>query len=372
MSSKYANLPDIDTAQDVYETEDVFPSSHLNKGDSSDDDMPPTNNDAATREELDHANLISAEAASKLFRKAERKRTDDDASNSDPESPTKSKRPVPLAQRLRMLQAELSSLEADCSDPKTGVDPGELILGLVDIRGRLEKIKKGREGRGKLVGVLTSDADEGANTVTPMVNGNAKHDDIKAEKPAPVRNLVEMDKRVGELEKLVGSSSTTLDETTPLPTPLLPLITRLNMQINLLTQPRHIDSISRRLKLLLSDLERASQHARHGKHGNASSPNQASIDQNIQTLLPLLNRLTPLLPHIPHILTRLRTLSALHTSASGFTQTLSGLEEEQRKTRESLKILEAAVERVEASVKENSGVVSQNVKGLDKKVEQAH
>lgn len=52
-------------------------------------------------------------------------------------------------------------------------------------------------------------------------------------------------------------------QTSPLPLPLLPLVTRLNSQLALLTQPRHLDSISRRLKLLLSDLDRVSAAQQH-------------------------------------------------------------------------------------------------------------
>lgn len=93
------------------------------------------------------------------------------------------------------------------------VDAGELIRGLVDVRGRLDKIRKGTEGRGRLVGVVLGEEtskeeeeeeEEGAKKVKD------KTDDVPG-KPT-VRNFVEMDRRVGELEKLVGSSSTSLDE----------------------------------------------------------------------------------------------------------------------------------------------------------------
>lgn len=144
---------------------------------------------------------------------------------------------------------------------------------------------------------------------------------------------------------------------------------RLNNQLTILTQPRHIDSISRRLKLLLSDLERASaaqhqQHKRHPSQANASPPAPSLQEQ----LLPLLSRLGPLLPHIPHILTRLRTLSALHGSATAFQSTLEDLEEEQRKARNGLVELEKAVNTVENSLKENRDVVKKNVAGLEGRV----
>lgn len=128
--------------------------------------------------------------------------------------------------------------------------------------------------------------------------------------------------------------------------------------MTLLTQPRHIDSISRRLKLLLSDLDRTSSH----RQGNAAPQMQ-------EQLVPLLTRLGPLLPQIPHILTRLRTLSMLHTSAGEFERTLEGLEEEERRLRDMLGLLEVAVKRVEDSVEENRNVVRGNVEGLEKRVE---
>lgn len=88
-----------------------------------------------------------------------------------------------------------------------------------------------------------------------------------------------------------------------------------------------------------------------------------------EQLLPLLTRLGQSLPQIPHILTRLRTLSTLHTSASEFQGTLEGLEEEQRKMREALEELNSAVETVEGSLDENQGLVKGNVSGLEERVE---
>lgn len=158
-------------------------------------------------------------------------------------------------------------------------------------------------------------------------------------------------------------------QTSPLPSPLLPLITRLNNQLTILTQPRHIDSISRRLKLLLSDLDRASA-AQHQTHRRLpSQPNGAPQPVGLQEqLFPLLARLGPLLPHIPHILTRLRTLSALHSSAADFQTTLEDLEEEQKKTRTGLLELEKAIHTVETSLNENREVVKSNVTGLEGRV----
>lgn len=110
---------------------------------------------------------------------------------------------------------------ADPSNPllarereEDSVDPGELIRGLVDVRGRLEKISKGKEGRGRLVNVVMGQGDIDTKSSDPIAR-----EETGVEKPehengsAPdARAVIEMDRRVGELEKLVGSSNTALDE----------------------------------------------------------------------------------------------------------------------------------------------------------------
>ncbi|EIW82699.1 hypothetical protein CONPUDRAFT_120792 [Coniophora puteana RWD-64-598 SS2] len=448
-AAKFAHLPDIDTAADVYETEDVVPSSQ-HDDDSSDDELGARGRgrggaQAANPDELDRSNLIPADEASKMFRKAERKRRERTLYNYPP-SPSSSRsqsrsqspsadplaraRRLPLPARLRALQAELTSLETEIGDPTNPalrgsaggppVDVGEMVRGLVDVRARLAGVRNRREGRGRLVDVVAGDGGAGgggaggsaggggggsgggdaAGAVGAGATGGSEDgvlvDAGDAEEPrtdgsgggkkgkdgpADVRSVVEMDRRVGELEKLVGSASATLDESTPLTPPLLPLVNRLSSQLTLLTQPRHIDSISRRLKLLLSELERvsAAQTQRRQQGGSAGSGNQQSSSQSQtaavpgtplhDTLLPLLTRLGPALPHIPHILTRLRTLSALHAGAAEFQGTLSSLEEEQRRTREALEALRSAVESVEGSIDANRATVAGNVKGLDGRVD---
>jgi len=91
------------------------------------------------------------------------------------------------------------------------VDPGELIRGLVDVRTRLDRIKKGKEGRAKLVGaVLESGITSkiGNMEETSVVKNNEEALPHKSE----LQTMVDIDRRMGELENLVGSSSTSLDE----------------------------------------------------------------------------------------------------------------------------------------------------------------
>ncbi|THH29856.1 hypothetical protein EUX98_g4329 [Antrodiella citrinella] len=384
-----------DTAPDVYETDDVFPSTTDNRGDSSEDESgaptrhPKTKNiDGPSKEELDTSSLMPPDEANKKFRKAEKKHHRPRIQYTYPPSPTSSGRTspalhtpaLPLSHRLRNLQAELAALETELADPANPllhkereeghVDPGELIRGMVDVKGRLEKISKLKEGRAKLVSTVMGE--EGASRMERQPKEDEETEEkvevLKVDEKSETRDMAQIDQRLGELEKVIGSSSTTLDEMSPLPPPLLPLLTRLNTQLTLLTQPRHIDSISRRLKLLLSDLDRQGSPQPGGASPASQGPAAPSPLQ--EQLTPVLTRLAPLLPHIPHILTRLRTLSALHTSAASFQSTLESLEEEQKRGRAALEELLRAVDGVEKSLEENENVVKKNVTDLEERIEE--
>lgn len=122
----------------------------------------------------------------------------------------------------------------------------------------------------------------------------------------------------------------------------------------------------------MSDLDRASnaQHThRRQSQSNANSSDPTANIKLANDIIPILHRLNPALPQIPHILTRLRTLSALHASAGEFQKTLESLEDEQSRVKESLGELENAVETVEKSLEENRSIVSGNVEGLEKRVD---
>ncbi|KAN0134015.1 Dynamitin domain containing protein [Lactarius tabidus] len=396
-ANKYLNLPDIDSSgKDVYETEDTFQSVRDDNNDSSDDEGLPSRARKAAghtaAEGIDESSLVDATEASKRFRRAERKRTRERSLYKYPPSRTPSPTPThppSLALRLKLLQSELTSLESELADPASPllvrdreqgqVDPGDLLKGLVDVKARLAKFSAGHEGRARLVQDVLRDpppADQAAETALDKdANADGEEASASHKAPEPAKDIAEMDRRVGELEKLVGSASTSLDESSAMPTPLLPLLTRLNTQLTVLAQPRHLDNISRRLKLLLSDLDRlaaANQQNRRGaaaeNDGSTNAP--AALPASLQEqLAPALSRLVPALPQIPHILTRLRTLATLHASAAKFANSLSALEEEERQSRDALDALTQAIEGVEASISDNGRVVKGNVAGLEERID---
>jgi len=400
MTSKYANLPDIDSAPDVYETPDAFPPhDEASSDDESGGATRARPTETISREDLDSSHLPNRHDVGQMFRKAERKRTRTRTIYAYPPSPNRSpsrspspgrQRVPPLKTRLRALQHELASLEAELADPSNpllladegSADAGEMMRGLVEVRGRLLKLGVGEgpvNGEAMVDRVVRAGKEIKVKSVDEGERGeDGKKEEVLTDESA---TIAEVDRRLGELEKLVGSSSMYLDESSPLPQPLLPHITRLSSLLTLLTQPRHIDSISRRLKLLLTDLERYSasttrrqQTSQPGQPTSTQPPNATSTStpssnpNTISTLPPdigpLLTRLSTALPTIPHLLTRLRTLSTLHTSASSFASGLSSLEADQAKMRSGLDELERAVDGLEKSLDANGVLVEGNLRAL--------
>jgi nuclear migration protein JNM1 len=127
---------------------------------------------------------------------------------------------------LKLLQSELASLETELADPANPllardreqghVDPGDLLKGLVDVKTRLAKFSVGHEGRVRLVQGVLQDPQpvlRPAETV-PETNGGglSKNGDQPHKSLETAKDTAEIDRRVGELEKVVGSASTSLDE----------------------------------------------------------------------------------------------------------------------------------------------------------------
>jgi len=139
--------------------------------------------------------------------------------DSDDDYPPAHAATLPFSARLRFLQQELATLESDLaksnvtsSEKEKQKDAGHMIDGLKDVKSRLEMIGKtrGKEGRGRLVEAIQSGVtrDGGlGHSRGPSIGGKKDEKEREREK-----EIAELDRRLGELERLVGSSSAALDE----------------------------------------------------------------------------------------------------------------------------------------------------------------
>ncbi|KAF8750850.1 Dynamitin [Rhizoctonia solani] len=309
-AAKYANLPDIDLeGHDVYETPDVPPSpTEVESDDEKDTARVRGTANRPGQGELDNEPLPSTETSGRFFRHAERRARRQrelysypDSSYSSSRSPSPSRSNLPLSQRIELMKNELAQLEAEAVGSTDSKDePTELMRELSDMRGRLTGIGS----RTRLINAMAN----GKNKDKAKPEADTQHGTWSP--TAPSRRLPSTwwrssryGQRIAQLEKLIGASGTSLDESSPLPQPLLPHLTRISNLLTLLAQPRHIDSISRRLKLLLTDLER------YSASGTPSGPG-APLPPALAELAPLLQRLAPHITTIPAVLARLRTLGA--------------------------------------------------------------
>jgi nuclear migration protein JNM1 len=136
--------------------------------------------------------------------------------------------PPSLGLRLKLLQSEIASLETELADPtnpllardreQSQVDPGQLLKGLVDIKARLAKFSASHEGRVRLVqGVLQDHPPQAVHTTETVPEKNGSGVNREAKEPhksseTAAKDFADIDRRIGELERLIGSASTSLDE----------------------------------------------------------------------------------------------------------------------------------------------------------------
>ena len=152
-------------------------------------------------------------------------------------------------------------------------------------------------------------------------------------------------------------------------------LSKLDHLLALLTQPRHLDAISRRVKLLLVDLDRAAAAARRQgpsstitqpPSGDKSSVSVSSTDYtSLQSLFSLLPRLDPLIPILPPLLARLRSLAGLHAAADQVADGLARLQDTEKKDAEEVKELLGVVENVQKGLDGAGGSIVKNWEALE-------
>ncbi|KAJ3408962.1 Dynactin subunit 2 [Chytridiales sp. JEL 0842] len=214
----------------------------------------------------------------------------------------------------------------------------------------------------------------------------------------------ELDARVAALEKLIGihilqgldngddSVHSILQSTGSLSAAL----DRLEHHLSLLTQPRMLDGLNRKLKSLIADMEKLLELRKKqqlesvypfGRHtspdallasGSSSTPTgitdmdmqtaQTETEKRVWFLFKSLEKLHPIIGIIPHLVSRLQALQSLHTEAATFADSLKLVTNEQIKVTESSKSIEASLKRLEENMKENAAIVERNMQSLDQRI----
>lgn len=404
MSIKYKGLPDIDSAPDIFETPDE-PEVALrpNEYDLEDEEAPRR----PVSENIDSTGLPDRLRAERAF--GRRRRKDgraktlaaglyrSDSSSSDTPGPSAA-RETPAA-RLRRLKAELAEVERELANGPTASSiqgeesrkrksvlppkpPRDLLGEVGKLRDRLEvtesvsKAEPGEETGAGSSGVSSRlaalrllerpDVDLPASGADTLGEGSGQ-----TRTGQPGLPLSDIDERLAQLEAAVGISTEAVEQH---PSPLLSTMAKLDHLLLLLTQPRHLDAISRRVKLLLVDLDRATAASRRAGPGSAIAPaaapaassptlTQAEYTQ-LQSLFTILPRLDPLLPILPPLLVRLRSLAGLHDEAEAMATALKALQGDEKGMKDEFKDLQDTVMSIQDGLAGSVDGIEKNWLGL--------
>jgi len=299
--------------------------------------------------------------------------------------------PAVLLKQVQLLRTDLDQPQLQALEQEVNDNDGN------QEEGRSKETNPAVKSSGGLLaklGLGGADATE-ASTLSPTAAGKAP-----SRTPSPSTNPGELEQRLASIEKAVGASEAEVDDAHPVPPALLTTLARLEHLLTLLTQPRHLDSISRRVKVLVSELERL--HESRRKLGDsrplavALGPAAAQLTvavpgggppvalkgttgvgagelppdalQRLEALFTLLPRIDPLLPLTPRLLARLQSLASLHSSAAEFGATLTAVQGELGRLSEGEQGLKDVLSGVQRSVEENARTMGGNLASLEERV----
>ena len=147
------------------------------------------------------------------------------SSGSERDSPARhwtSSQKLSFSQRLQVIKREVEALEQEIHAQdesqeahEAQTNPAELIRELVDVKARLNKVGTAAvkdSGRSKLVNAVLTDGVGELEVKTEPKEVVAEEKKVEVKEGDMITFTAEIDRRLGALEKAIGSSTTTLDE----------------------------------------------------------------------------------------------------------------------------------------------------------------
>ncbi|KAL2023497.1 hypothetical protein VTK56DRAFT_2493 [Thermocarpiscus australiensis] len=420
---KYAALPDLDSAPDIYETPELTDDNSTvppttvrspsdNEYDEGEDDAAgisrshlrisqarsrfmPTTVDAS---DVDFSDRLTSKR--KSYKTSSRRRrvledgteelgdlSDDDDAGS-------------LARKIARLRREIEEAKEEYGKQKSAVNQNHAQAAAE--HEEIESLSKALEELSRLdeplasrtiptpvppVASLEEEVSETRDSATYTITYAPSYEQTHA-----LAKAADFDRRLVVLEKALGVGSVVTPEfdSNGLPRAIIPLIEQLHKQISTLSDASvpSLDSISRRVRALTQEaenLEKARRNAKAAQEalaaaGAAPASDAATSEDSEQAAkvnalygtLPTIESLAPLLPPL---LDRLRSLRMIHADAATAAETLARIEKKQaemaadiQQWREGLEKVEGAVREGDAAMTKNMDVMSAWVKDLEGKL----
>ncbi|ROT35281.1 hypothetical protein SODALDRAFT_284115 [Sodiomyces alkalinus F11] len=427
LNRKYANLPDLDSAPDIYETpeltDDISTVPTTTGRSQSDDELDDQDDDDATgisrsRLRIDEArsrflpysvDATSADFSDRVDGKRKSYRTSTrrrrilhdgtaeigDFSDDDDEQGER------LDRKIARLQREIAEAKeeygkkaaASGSQPPEGDgDQGEKLASLSEILAEISGISessiratsrpaKPAASTSASASLAVESTAAPAETGLASLDGSATYTVTYAptyEQSHALAKAADFDRRLVLLERAIGINSAALPEVdvNGLPRAILPTLDGLQRQIVTLSQASttNLDAISRRVRTLTQEaqqLEKARQGAKSAQEaleaqGVATErPEDSEQAAKINALYGTLPTIENLAPLLPPLLDRLRSLRAIHADAASANERLERMEGQQAEMAADMKLWREGLEKVEESIQQGDAAMSGNMKVME-------
>ncbi|KAI1824485.1 Dynamitin-domain-containing protein [Xylaria intraflava] len=417
VSRKYADLPYLDSAPDIYETPELTddnstipttigrtPSENAFDEDDDDDDDYNTDGPGVSRSRLridqarsrfmpaqvdardvDFSDRVNGKR--KSYRASSRRQRilkDGTAEIGDltdeEEGETLEKKIARLKREIQEAKEEYDRQREEPGDTTPSQQDAEIVSLSQALDGlstqpeevsapRARSSRSTREPADVQDGVPFQSADNATYTVTYAPSYEQSHALAKA---------ADFDWRLALLEKAIGISSTATPdlEGHSLPRAIMPTLETLQNQIMTLSEAStsSLDSISRRVRTLTQEAEQLekSRKAAKAAQEELSSAGGSTVETDdteqiakinaLYGTLPTIESLTPLLPPL---LDRLRSLRAIHADAATASDTLERIERSQSEMASDIKQWREGLERIEEAVSKGETAMSGNMKVVE-------
>ena len=330
--SKYTGLPDIDTAPDVYET---HPQKEGARFMSDDDDDRESNTDAATTSDAIDTHSVNATQAAEKFRSTYLTPESYELHGTAGGTESTLARYMRLEHEVRELERILTARQGDTSTTPS------MLAQLQTLERRIQRMRDDAKH-----------ADPRDLTQAMIDALQQVPEPVSAQSVPSATHMSAWDERLTALESRLGVQALQSD------VPLADTIHRLEQQMQLLTQPRHLDTIIARAKAVCSELEHVDERRRHFANDDDEALAQ------VRELYALQSRIEPLEPLAPALLARLQTLAPLHSAASEFHTSLSQVEARQTTLQARHADLHTLLQKLEQSMQENQAIMQRNLQSL--------
>ncbi|RKF64844.1 Dynactin subunit 2 [Golovinomyces cichoracearum] len=426
LSRKYANLPDLDSAPDVYETPELTDDNSTTVGRtrsesnaSSTKDFGSTDNEKSgisrsklspnearlhfapsiiDAENVDFSDRVTAKRKSYKVSSNRRGRTEANAQKygdfSDEESESlvtkiaRLKREIEEVKEWSLRQAEKeNTAEANFGDHESDVSALSRVLNEISIQQRAGNQSMG----GKLTktlgtGIKLSGPPQGSQNATDSATYTVTYAPTYQQSHA-LSKAADFDSRLASLEKALGITPTELSSLiiNGSQKAVLPTIEKLQRQISVLSQSTpSLDLMGRQIRNLtqeaekLEDVRKASKLTQKIPRNieedfvlesgivtdleSGENPNLVEKVNALYGALPAIERLGPLLPSL---LDRLSSLRAIHADAATTKSALDQIDKEQSIISEEIKIWKDGLSKVEKTMSEAETTTNCNMRTME-------